>query len=165
MIPLEYYRFENIFRSRYDAISRCGEHLQFERQALNVVGPNKGGLSVHIRKTPPHFKAARSRLPDLIITKADNITGVFLPDIKNPLIGYGDIQGTRDAVIVLFSEDHRSFELLIARDHLNDILQLFYAVREGKLDFQISELRSNAECILHRQFNSLPAMVKSGLIL
>ncbi len=79
------------------------------------------------------------------ISKGTHISGVFTPNLDNTLIAYGDVKGTKDGIIILFSEDYKTIEILIARGMLNDIQCIFNEVCNGELNTEIEQLKQQAQ--------------------
>ncbi|TAE26140.1 MAG: hypothetical protein EAZ92_11195 [Candidatus Kapaibacterium sp.] len=44
------------------------------------------------------------------------LTSVYLPEIEQPEFGYGNLQGTSDALLFVLSENPKRLELFIARE-------------------------------------------------
>jgi len=70
------------------------------------------------------------------------VSGVFIPDIQRPGIGYGDIKGTTDAALFVISEN--SLEILIAKGKKNTAFALYQLLVDGELDSEIEALRKGA---------------------
>lgn len=148
MILTDYYKGKRCTdkKTRFDVISSSGEYEYLENLLSNKRGFNRKGQSFSCSQRPDHWKG---KVTDLALTKRSiNITSIKRPD---PLLlaGYGDINGTRDACIILFNEDYREvgineIEIFIARGLRNDINPLWDLYLDGELDEEIITLRERA---------------------
>jgi len=142
MILTDFYKGENLpgaAKTRYDVTASTGEYLTFETKLKN----KKNGLSFYFGDVPPAFHFAGSDRPDKAISKSDNISSVFVPDVKLPY-GFGDVRGTGDALLMIFSDNYRIIELFIARGQRNNRRNLYILLVDGELDNEIAFLRQNA---------------------
>jgi hypothetical protein len=143
----EYYRgvqlsFDSI--TRYDIDLRKGVYPVFEANLVNKRKFNIGGLSFRYMSYD-HSKAHTERVPDMCLKRdAFHISGVYVTDILNSKIAYGDVHTTNDAIILLISEDSRTIEIFIARGKKNDVKLLFSAVKNGELNNEMESLRLEA---------------------
>lgn len=105
-----------------------------------------GGLSFNYVPVPDFFKAKEQRKAQMCITKGNvSVSSVFVPDLQAHQIAYGDVNGTNDAIIFLFSTDRKQIELFIARGYCNDVFSLYDEVKQGGLDEEIEALRAKAK--------------------
>jgi len=83
---------------------------------------------------------------DLAITKGNhNITSIKRPNIEVNT-GFGDINGTNDACIIIFNPDFKeagitSIEIFIARGVKHDALNVWYLFTDGEFNDDINELK------------------------
>jgi hypothetical protein len=148
MILTDYYKAEKMTaaKSRLDVTHSTGEHDMMESLLINKRSFNVGGLSMNLVQRPDRWGG---RGLDLAITKGStNLTSIKRPD---PTIsaGFGDLAGTRDAVIILFSEDYQetgiqSIELFVGRGLKHDANNLFALFTDGELDTEIQDLKGKA---------------------
>ena len=82
-----------------------------------------------------------------MISNKNNISSVYIPDIHTPLKGWGDVKGTNDAILFLFSEDYKEVEVFIARGYKNDVRALFNLFCDGELDRELEAIRTRANLI------------------
>ena len=145
LIFTDYYKAEQIAeaKSRYDIILKNGTYPIFETQLLNKTKFNVGGLSFNYNKYT-YSKANYKRVPQMAISRGKHISGVYVPDLLNNKIAYGDIQGTSDAIIMLFSEDNSTIEIFVARGKVNDSIFLYNEVVAGEYNHEYDILRKNA---------------------
>lgn len=97
---------------RFDCITSTGGYEPFEERAQR--GRDKR-FKFYYGGTPDTFSADAQRKADRVITDTTNISSVYTPDLDNPLLGYGDVAHTNDALLFLFSEDYREIEIFVAR--------------------------------------------------
>ena len=91
-----YYGFERLSnsrsKSRLDLVtcSQIYEPLQKQSKAW-----------VYLIKVPEHIRGNQARKSELGLVGSDGkyISGVFIPEITKPELGYGDIKGTTDAAL------------------------------------------------------------------
>lgn len=148
MILTDYYKAEKMTpaKSRYDVTHSTGEHDLLESLLINRRGHNVGGLSVNLVQRPDRWGG---RGLDMAITKGStNLTSIKRPDPTIPG-GYGDLAGTRDAVIILLNPDHletgiQSVELFVGRGLKNDAANLFALFIDRDLDVEIQALKEKA---------------------
>ena len=93
---------------------------------------------------PQCFQANTNRQADRIISHTDNISSIFIPNIKKPLLGYGDVRGTDDALLFKFSKNDKELEIYVARGYKHNALQLYNMFAEGELDGDIEALKQRA---------------------
>lgn len=151
MIFTDYYKGERLTdaASRYDVTQSSKSHEYFETLLINKRKYNVGGMSFNYVPLPVSFKAKEERKAEMAITKGNvNISSVYIPNLQNNLIGYGDVNGTADALIFLFSGDYKEIEILVARGYANDTHTLYDEVRQGNLNTEIEVLRQNAFDVL-----------------
>lgn len=67
-----------------------------------------------------------------------------MPDVVLPF-AYGDIKGTQDAIILIFSNDWQVIEIFIARGQKNNRIGLYTLLCDRQLDHEIETLRNNAK--------------------
>jgi hypothetical protein len=139
MILTDYYRGENLpgnSKTRYDITASTGTYEPFERKLKN----RKGGHCFYFGDVPHSFHFASNDRPDKAITKGDNISSVFVPDVNVPF-AFGDVAWTSDALLIIFSEDYKIIELFIARGQRNNRRNLYILLVDGELDREIEILR------------------------
>jgi hypothetical protein len=143
----DYYRgcILSTSKSRYDIDLSTQSYPLFEGLLINKIKFNVGGLSFNYSPRPQKFKANKERLAEMIIGKgSSNISSVFIPNITKSYIGYGDINTTNDAVIILFDEDKKIIELFIARGLKYDKRNLYNEVIEGYLNNELEAIRQRS---------------------
>lgn len=144
MILTDYYKAQKLTNaeSRYDVVESAGSYEYLESLLINKRKFNVGGLSFNYVPRPTTFKGADGRKAEMAITKGNaNISSVYVPDLPNNHIGYDDINGTQDALIVLISGDKQTMELFIARGYKNDVLALYEEMKAGMLDADMAALK------------------------
>lgn len=143
----DYYRGQLLTsaKNRFDIDRSTQSYPFFESLLLNKIKFNVGGLSFNYSPRPQTFKANKERLAEMIIGKgSSSISSVFVPNISKSYIGYGDINTTNDAIIILFDEDRKTIEIFIARGLKYDIRNLYNEVVEGYLDAEMEAIRQRS---------------------
>ncbi len=134
---------------RFDVVASTQSYELFESLWINKKKFNVGGLSINYVDRPINWKGKESRAPEKALTKNNiNISSVFIPDLKNRLVGYGDINGTKDALILLFNEQYTSIEIFVARGYANDLQALYSAIKEGEFNDELALLRQKTKSVL-----------------
>ena len=127
---------------RFDCIASTGEYEPFEERAQR--GRDKR-FKFYYGGTPDTFTAEAQKKTDRVITDTTNISGVYTPDLDSPLLAYGDVANTDDALLFLFSEDYRQIEIFVARGMKNHVKGLFALFADGELNDEIARLRALAK--------------------
>ena len=143
MILTDYYKGEHLpdaAKTRFDITASTASYEHFETKLKT----KKGGLSFYFGDVPDHFRFSAKDRPDKCITKKDNISSVFVPDATLPF-AYGDINGTQDATLFIFSEEYWIIEIFIARGQRNNRRNLYTLLSDGELDHEIETLRERAK--------------------
>ncbi|HEV7329648.1 MAG TPA: hypothetical protein VGN63_01300 [Flavisolibacter sp.] len=151
MILTDYYKAQKLTdaESRYDITYSTQSYELFESLLINKRKFNVGGLSFNYVPRPATFKGIEGRKADMAITKGNvNISSLFTPNIHRKQIKYGDVNGTNDALIALFSQDEQTIELFIARGYINEVLALYEEIKAGYLDTEIEAIRGKAKDVL-----------------
>lgn len=143
----DYYKFEQLAESqtRFDATASTESYECLETILLNKRGYNNGGLSFHYTNCQEYIKCKQGRKADKSISKTKHLSSIFIPDLNGHLIGYGDIRGTLDALILLFNPTYTTIEIFIARGYVNDIHALYAQVKEGEFQQEFETLRKTAK--------------------
>ena len=126
---------------RYDCVASTGGYEPFE---LIVQRSKVKRFFLYYNGVPDTFSANAQRKADRAITNTNNISSVYIPDLDNPLKGYGDTNGTNDALLFLFSEDYKQIEIFVARGLKNNVKNLFNLFLDGELEDEMNELRQRA---------------------
>lgn len=127
---------------RFDCITSTGGYEPFEERAQRVRDKR---FKFYYGGTPDTFSADAQRKADRVITDTTNISSVYTPDLDNPLLGYGDVAHTNDALLFLFSEDYREIEIFVARGLKNHQKGLFSLFADGELADEVEQLRQQAK--------------------
>lgn len=127
---------------RFDCVASTGSYEPFEERAQR--GRDKR-FKFYYGGTPDTFSADAQRKADRVITDTTNISSVYTPDLDNPLLGYGDVAHTNDALLFLFSDDYREIEIFVARGLKNHQKGLFSLFADGELADEVEQLRQQAK--------------------
>src|SRR5574344_127242 len=106
MILTDYYRMQElkpIKSHRLDCIASTGNYEPFEVIAQRA--RNKR-FFVYYTDVPDSFIEDAKRGADKALTNGKSISSIFVPDLNNPLYGYGDTKGTDDALLFLFGDGY-----------------------------------------------------------
>jgi hypothetical protein len=144
MILTDYYLMQElkvIKSHRFDCAASTGEYEPFELMAQRS---RVKRFFFYYNGIPDTFSANAQRQADRAITNGDNISSVFIPDLNNPLKGYGDTKGTNDGLLFLFTEDYKQVEVFVARGYKNNIKNLCNLFLDGELDDEMNALRQRA---------------------
>lgn len=127
---------------RFDCVASTGGYEPFEERAQR--GRDKR-FKFYYGGTPDTFTANAQRKADRVITDTTSISSVYTPDLDNPLLGYGDVANTNDALLFVFSEDYRQIEIFVARGLKNHVMGLFALFTDGELGDEVERLRGQAK--------------------
>jgi len=148
MILTDYYKGEKLpetkAKTRYDVTASTGEYEHFETMLRVKRGENIGGLSFNFGDVPDRFRFSGKDKPDMAITRGDNISSVFVPDVTLPF-AFGDVNHTTDAILLIFSNDWQVIEIFIARGQRNNRRNLYHLLCDNELESEIETLRSRAK--------------------
>jgi len=142
MTLTDYYKFEKLpgtkSKTRIDCTASTNSYQGFEGMR------NKAWqLFVHFGNVPERFKGGAMRKADKAITKVNNISSVFIPDVKVNT-GYGDVNGTKDAILIVYNSDQTEFEIFVARGQKNNRLGLWQSFVAGDFNGEMESLRAKA---------------------
>ncbi len=151
MILTDYYKGvrlnEATAKYRFEILRATFKYNPFQLLLINKGKPNPGGMSFNFVPRPQKWKGEES--PDMAITKGSvNISSVHIPDPAKPF-AYGDINGTKDACLMVFNADYREkgitcIELFISRGQKLNRKNLWYELVDGELDHEIEMIRALA---------------------
>lgn len=148
MIFTDYYKGQRMTDAecRYDIPKSTESYELFESLLINKRKFNVGGLSFNYVQRPSNFGGTNERKGEKAITKGNsNISTVFCPDLPNRLYGFGDINGTQDALILIFQDQYQTIEMFIARGYKNDVQNLFFESINGNFNKEFDKLRDSAK--------------------
>jgi hypothetical protein len=134
-----YYRFiKTTGATRHDCNASTGDYEYFETRLINKIKYNVGGLSINLGSVPECFNNNRHRAT-LAISRGSNISKLFLFDINEPYVFYGDAQGTNDALLIIVKEN--IIEIFIAKDYKNKQIDVCSEFENGSLADEIEALK------------------------
>lgn len=109
----------------------------------------KGQICCYLTQ-PSHIRARRERKPAFTLCNnpRGHLSSIFLPDLEVPHLGFGDVKGTEDGLLCIFSEGRDVLEILIAKGRKAVIEQLFWIMLDGELDGEVEALRAEAHEVL-----------------
>lgn len=139
MILTDYYKFEKLpeqkSKLRIDCTASSNSYPEFE-----ALRNKDGNLFVYFGDVPERFAGNIHRKADKAITKVKNISSVYVPDITKP-IGFGDVRGTQDALLMAFNADYTQIDVFVARGQKNNVRQLFNLFADNELEREMLELK------------------------
>jgi hypothetical protein len=142
MILSDYYYFEHLpeckSTTRFDCTASTKSNPDFE-----IMRNKEGRLFLYYGDVPENFKADAKRKADKVLTKTKSISSVYVPDVSKPL-AFGDVRGTKDAILFVFNTDATAFELYVARGQKNNRGALYNLLADGELTDEIAELKQRA---------------------
>ena len=147
MIITDYYRmvrlqeYANNKTPRFDCIASTGEYPMFQDMAARSKVKR---FYCYYNGIPDSFSNRARQKAERAITSTKNISSVFIPNINKPLFGYGDVKGTQDAILFVFSADYNLMEIFIARGYKPQQKTLYASMMRGDLNDEIIRIRQHA---------------------
>ena len=147
MIITDYYRmvrlqeYANNKTPRFDCIASTGEYPMFQDMATRSKVKR---FYCYYNGIPDSFSNRARQKAERAITSTKNISSVFIPNINKPLFGYGDVKGTQDAILFVFSADYNLMEIFIARGYKPQQKALYTSMMRGDLNDEIIRIRQHA---------------------
>lgn len=141
----DYYKMQElkVMKShRFDCISSTKEYEPFE--SIGQKARDKR-FFIYYSNVPSRFIQNTKLGVDKAITNGKNISSVYVPDLNNPLYGYGDTKNTDDALLFLFSYDYKQLEIFVGRGLKNNKKGLCSLFVNGELNAEIELLRKKAK--------------------
>lgn len=142
MIITDYYLMKElkvIKSHRLDCVASTDSYPPFEYIAQRSRCKR---FFLYYNGVPDTFSMNAQRKADRAITNGNSISSVFIPDLENPLLGYGDTQGTNDALLFQFSPDYKQLEIFVARGYKNNVKGLFNLFSDGELSDEIEQIKA-----------------------
>ncbi|TVL97279.1 MAG: hypothetical protein CV087_22535 [Candidatus Brocadia sp. WS118] len=104
---------------------------------------------IYLSEKPQHIKANERRNFELSISngKGEHISGVIIPDPEKAGFGYGDVNGTLDAILFVLGDDNRTIEIFISKGKKNTSQNLYFLLCDGELDSEMQSLREKAKVL------------------
>lgn len=120
-------------------------------EPLHRPSKRTGQVVLYVTQVPECIQAHASRKPALTLIGAGSfyLSGVFMPDIERPGVGFGDVQGTEDSL--LFIQSDAQVELFVSKGKKTFGFQIFSMFADGDQDLQ-------AEIADHRQKATIQQM-------
>lgn len=147
MILTDYYRMErlpNFIKNRtprFDCTASTGGYPLFEDIASRSRAKR---FFCYYNGLPNSFSLSAKNNAEMAITNAKNISSVFIPVLNKNWLGYGDVKGTHDALLFVFSNDYSIMEIFIARGYKNNRKRLFDILYDNELCDELHQLRERA---------------------
>lgn len=147
MILTDYYKlkrlpeYANNKTPRFDTVASTGEYPMFEELASKS---RVKRFFCYYNGIPDTFTHHAQQKAERAITNTKNISSVFIPSLNKPYYGHGDVKGTNDAILFVFSNDYKEMELFIARGLRNNQKQLYSLLYDSELIEQMDILRGRA---------------------
>jgi len=142
MILSNYYRFiKGSGKTRFDCTHSTGDYETFE-----VLRNKDGDLFIHITGSEADYiKANANRKSDFKLSKTKHLSSVYILNLENPVLAYGDILENQSALIILFDLDMKAFEVFIAKGYRSHISAICNAVAAGEMEAEMEFLRNKAK--------------------
>ena len=131
---------------RFDITASTDTHDYLSGIIINKRNPNQGGESFNLVPRPEKYKD--SVMSDKAITKGSySISSIYIPDIEQAF-GFGDINGTNDAIIFCWELDKENniiaIELFIARGQKHNKKNLYFLFSDSELVSEVEDLKSKS---------------------
>jgi len=143
MILTDYYKFSHLPMSKSETRRDCIASTQTYNEFENI-RTKDGKLFVYFGDVPMKFKCYTNGMVNKAITKGKNISSVFIPN-PSLTLAYGDIRGTKDAILLMFDKDYKTIEIFVASGEKNNRLNLWRMFADGELNDEIAKLRDKAK--------------------
>lgn len=140
----EYYKMEHRSESTSQTRVDCVEHTGCYEMFEDIAKRSRDGKLHLFIANPQKYQTPAQTIAGCSITNGKHITSVEIPDFRHALDGYGDINGTEDAVLVRFTS-LRGFEMYIARGEKARARKLCALLSRGRLDKDIRRLKAQAQ--------------------
>lgn len=141
----DYYYMEKLpntrSKLRLDCTASTAGYLPFERLAAR--GRDKR-FKFYYGVVPSRFRVEAARRAGAAITDTVPITSVYMPDVRYPHLGYGDMYGTNDALLFVFGADYTTVEIFVARGHKWNALNIYLRAADGTLTAEMERIRTQA---------------------
>lgn len=147
MILTDYYRLERLAEflmnrtPRFDCKASTGEYPPFEDIARKS---RVKRFFCYYNGLPNSFSENAKNKAERCITNTNSISSVFIPSLDKQQLGYGDVKGTQDALLFVFSPDYSSMEIFVARGYKNNQKRLFNLLYDNELVEEMHRLRNRA---------------------
>ncbi len=144
-----YYKMEKLpgqrSKLRYDCTASTVDYEPFEQRARRG---RERRFKFYYGGTPGTFHTRAQRKAECAITDGTSISSVYTPDLSRPLLGYGDVANTLDALLFLFNEDYTQIEIFVARGMKYHARGLFTLFADGALSDEVEALRAAARDLM-----------------
>ncbi len=126
---------------RFDCVASTGDYAPFEKMAANS---RTKSLYVYYKDAPNGFK---TKCTKILAASKGHVSGVYVPDLNNPCVAFGDMDRTMDALLFLFSEDFKQLEIFVSRGNrdLQREIYRYYCTGDRELMGEISTMREQAQ--------------------
>lgn len=147
MIITDYYNLQRLpdtkSKTRFDVLTSTGSYPEFEN-----LRNKKGELFFYFVDVPDKFKADVRRKADKSLTSrlGKNVSSIFIPNVTLSF-GFGDVQHTSDALLLVFNADYTQIEIFICRGQRNNRNALYNLLTDGELSGEIEAIRKRAVTI------------------
>ena len=145
MILTDYYLLERLPEflknrtPRFDCTASTGEYPPFEDLASKS---RVKRFFCYFNGLPNSFSENAKNKAERCITNTKNISSVFIPVLNKHWLGYGDVKGTQDALLFVFSWDYSRMEIFVARGYKNNQKRLYNLLYDNELMEEMDKLRN-----------------------
>lgn len=177
MILSSYYKFTHKTgtkgKTRVDCLASTGDYNPLEllrtkkerKASAKIDACLVGQLALRLCKLPSKYNVDPDRKPSIVLVKNENVSsireirgfmsGVFVPDYQNMEFGYGDMNGTPDALLFVLKDveftngrlkEGATVEVFVAPHQAHNALNLWQSVRMGdkRLLAEMAALKAKA---------------------
>jgi len=136
------YKHDTSTKTKYLLKSFSGVYDPLHRPSKRI-----NEVPLYITSVPNSIKSNARRKPNQTLsgTGSTYISGIFNPDLNSPEIGYGDIRGTEDALLIITKESQA--EILVFKGKKSVAYQLYTILLDPDIDLleELEDHRSNSE--------------------
>lgn len=128
--------------SRYDTIKQAGRYQPLEQhKSSRDIAP-----FVYLTKVPRGWSNhAKDNAEYTLNNGKSNVSSIYIPEpLRYPNVGFGDMKGTNDALIIHLSEDCNTLSIMVARGQKLNARAVYEAYIRGELNHDIHQLEEQA---------------------
>ena len=97
---------------------------------------------IYFQNTPDNIKCKQKRKSDFGISQKRWLSSVYIPDILNSQVAFGDIKGTQDLLLIVLNNEVIEIFIFRGKKHLyQSVLNLY---NDSELFNEIDEIRARA---------------------
>jgi len=114
---------------------------------------NKKGQLYFYSSAPENYVTAKAkRISDIGLTHGSkHLSSIYIPNLEHSEYGYGDINGTNDALLFKIKSDLSSIEMFLIKNGKNLKKQYYQLFIDGELDAEIEQIKQQAKPFFNYQ--------------